>query len=711
MSESQAAAAASPQPPSTPTPKASSLSVEQRRTLLSTPTTPGGLNSPRQSSCADDPALTKSLFKFGWAKILQGTDPAESRPAFWDEFFLIKVDTVYLRIKLRNIDARGLLEIRKTLHIVYDQCILSLGSAIQIRAANAMLTLGILLQESFSKQGFKNFAYDVIEAIVGFDYAPRRVGELITAVAKILKSRTAGDQLKDVALRLLIIIATATPDIDQNVLLSHFMATPIFDELIQLLRKEDRAQHGHHTLLLLGLLLSYRRNDADSVNPYTNALREMQDPVSLNAIGAVVSSFLVERNREWASLADSDGGASHGVLSNVGSFFSKLFDVPEEAPTLKIDPAHSAALMLPLYQIVRLNPAFVNVVTHTRVLGEAQPESRGDDDLPKAADPAAAALTQAESTNLLSSFLTFSSFLLHDTKPATTASFCYLCWTTLLCICDDMHVDQFLHDTKVTVPIALFYAEKRHRPAEIRRRDSGPLAAAVFDLCVEFMLSHLKKNLQADLYTMCLGVVHRLLCYQKKNQIRLRFEWKSLWTALITICSFVVGHEAVLIEQVDIFALSSQVITNLNLFITFGDTFLPDPSSYDELYYELIRVHNTFEGLYNMARRHTRGPYGASAERLVGDLINIRAITNHFNPRIATWKAEKALTTLSTEEVLKLVRDNYDTLTLKLFSGLVKVVPFEDNEEHAAKLSAVVHAIVDANHTTVLLIPTIAPGH
>jgi hypothetical protein len=60
---------------------------------------------------------------------------------------------------------------------------------------------------------------------------------------------------------------------------------------------------------------------------------------------------------------------------------------------------------------------------------------------------------------------------------------------------------------------------------------------------------------------------------------------------------------------------------------------------------------------------------------------------------------------------LKLVRDNYDTLTLKLFSGLVKVVPFEDNEEHAAKLSAVVHAIVDANHTTVLLIPTIAPGH
>eukprot|EP00035_Acanthoeca_spectabilis_P001335 m.79355 g.79355 ORF g.79355 m.79355 type:complete len:703 (+) comp10796_c0_seq1:77-2185(+) len=702
MSEGQASAAASPQAPSTPV--QSQLEVPDGRMSALSP-------SPKKSSSAEDPALTKSLFKYGWSQLLQGVDPVKKRPAFWDEFFLIKVDTKHLRVALRRLDIHDFLGIRHTMHIVYDHCIDSLGSPIQIRAANAMLTLGILLQEAFAKQGFKNFAYDVIDTVVGFDEAPRRMNALITAVAKILTSRTAGDQLKDVALRLLIIVATATAEIDQNVLLKHFMETHLFDELIQLLRKEDRAQHGHHTLLLLGLLLSYRRNDPETVNPYADALREMQDPVSLNAIGAVVSSFLVDRNREWSALAITDTTASYGVLSNVGTFFSKLFDVPEESSALNIDPAETAALMLPLYQIVRLNPAFVNVVTHTRVLGEAHPEPGSVADAPKAADPAAAAITQSESTNLLSSFLTFSSYLLHDTKPTETAAFCYLCWTTLLCICEDVHVGQFLHDTKVTVPITLFYAEKRHRPAEIKKRESGPLAAAVFDLCVEFMLGHLKKNLQADLYSTCLGVIHRLLCYQKKHQIRLRFEWKSLWTALITICSFVVGHEAVLIEQTDIFALSSQVITNLNLFITFGDTFLPDPSSYDELYYELIRVHNTFEGLYNMARRHTRGPHGPSAEKLVGDLVNIRAITNHFNPRIATWKSEKGLTTLSTEEVLKLVRDNYDTLTLKLFSGLVKVVPFEETEEHTAKLSRVVHAIVHAHRATVLLVPTIAPGH
>mmetsp|Transcript_35290 Transcript_35290/g.92285 ORF Transcript_35290/g.92285 Transcript_35290/m.92285 type:complete len:716 (-) Transcript_35290:29-2176(-) len=695
--------------------------------MASTVATPAGLKippdgvagsappSPNRSSSADDPSLTKSLFKYGWNQLLKGVDPAEERKTFWDEFFLIKVDTKHLRMQIRKVDAARMVEIRKTLHVIFDHCVDSLTSPIQIRAANAMLTLGIWIQEAHLKTGFKNPTYDVIDAIVGFEEAPRRIGGLISGVAKILRSRTAGDQLKDVALRLLIIIATANPEIDGNAMLSHFMTTSMFDELVMLLRKEDRVQHGRHTLLLLGLLLSFRRDDPGTHNPYTEALRKMQDPVSLNAIGAVVSAFLVDRNLEWSSRAVSDGGgsASQGMLSGVGSFFSRLFDVPEEGSGLKINPPESAALMLPLYQIVRLNPAFVNVVTHTRVLGKSHADSRTHEaDAAKSADAAAAAaLTQSESTNLLSSFLTFSSFLVHDTKPAATASFCYLCWTTLLCICDDKHVDTFLHDDKVTVPISLFYAEKRHRPAEIKRREGGPLAVAVFDLCAEFMLSHLKKNLQADLYSLCLGVVHRLLCWQKKQVIRLTFEWKTLWTALITILSFVVRHEATLVETIDVFALCSQVITNLNLFITFGDTFLPTPGSYDELYYELIRAHSTFEGLYAMARRHADGPRGTGAEKLAGDLSNIRAITNYFNPKIAKAMSQKGRAPLTSAEILKLVREGYAYLTLKLFVNLCNVDPFTETAEHTSKLSDVVRAIVEANQKTVMLVPTIAPGH
>lgn len=42
------------------------------------------------------------------------------------------------------------------------------------------------------------------------------------------------------------------------------------------------------------------------------------------------------------------------------------------------------------------------------------------------------------------------------------------------------------------------------------------------------------------------------------------------------------------------------MVNIFNLFITYGDTFLPNPSSYDELYYELIRMHQVFDNLYSM---------------------------------------------------------------------------------------------------------------
>jgi len=84
---------------------------------------------------------------------------------------------------------------------------------------------------------------------------------------------------------------------------------------------------------------------------YAVSLRDLHDPVALNAIGAVISSVLVDRNREWAALATDAGGpaSSAGLFADVGTFFSKLFDVPEEASSLVIRPAESAALLLPLY--------------------------------------------------------------------------------------------------------------------------------------------------------------------------------------------------------------------------------------------------------------------------------------------------------------------------------------------------------------------------
>jgi hypothetical protein len=53
-----------------------------------------------------------------------------------------------------------------------------------------------------------------------------------------------------------------------------------------------------------------------------------------------------------------------------------------------------------------------------------------------------------------------------------------------------------------------------------------------------------------------------------------------------------------------------QVVTIFNIFITYGDTFLPSAVSYDELYYEVVRCQEVFNNLYSMALRYSMVQYG-----------------------------------------------------------------------------------------------------
>lgn len=60
------------------------------------------------------------------------------------------------------------------------------------------------------------------------------------------------------------------------------------------------------------------------------------------------------------------------------------------------------------------------------------------------------------------------------------------------------------------------------------------------------------------------------------------------------------------------------------------------------------------------------GEFKECAVRLTNSLVNIRAITAHFNPKIESWLSSQQLSTPTEDQILEVVKSNYDSLTLKL---------------------------------------------
>lgn len=610
----------------------------------------------------------KEKVVFIYELIFRGEDPrkqcsrnSENNPSdeFWNEFFLLQPNVEALEQELNKQTSDQLAGVKQNINDLFCRCLDILESASESahpkRIYNCLLTLAALVHGFFKKASAEQASggFDLINTLMGFDEAEERMKRLVEFCNRFLtKGAIAIDSLdhdelnseeasqhqavlrtneciRDVCLKLWIMLVTGTDHVSQNVLLEYIMINnSIFDPLVNILSESQlRPRHGNDVVILLTLLVNYRKYEG--ANPYIVQLSLLADELALNGYSQVISAALIDFCRQYntqnALEGGGGGGQGSGGLTALGSssssssWFSSLSNivgnmfVSDEGVERVQQIRANNALLLALYEAIHLNRNFITTLAQTQTESSAPPSPSNTLSHNQAAQAAAVATTSdlksapildamtLSPTNLLVAVFQYCSIVMQDHKNESSAANLKLCLLILTCIAEDQYANSLMHDVNLSFKVALHRAHMRHRKIPVDRLSKlQPLAATLLDLLLEFIVSHLMKKFPMELYLLCVGIIHRILCYQKRCRVRLTYPWKELWSALIGLLKFLVQQEQTLVKRCNIFHLAIQIVNIFNLYITYGDTFLATTNSYDELYYELNREEKVFSEIHAM---------------------------------------------------------------------------------------------------------------
>ncbi|XP_015178117.1 PREDICTED: UPF0668 protein C10orf76 homolog isoform X1 [Polistes dominula] len=625
-----------------------------------------------------------------YESFFKGEDLTLAHPNFWNELFLIKPMVPHIESEILHMTLEQLNASRENLNALVCHCVDTLVDEHPFRVVYALQTLAAVIQSMYKKASQGDCGFNLIDILVGFNSAEQRMTTLMQHCNNFLTGEYP-DSLKALCLKLLLIIVTGMDNVSQNTLLEYVMLNSVFESLVQLLRDTGaRNRHGHDAVLLLTLLVNYRKHE--STNPYIVKLSILDDELALNGYGQVISSSLTEFCRQFAQQRTE---IQASWLSSLTSIVGSMFVGEEEAKTQQVRANN--ALLLALYEATHLNRNFVTTLAYTQSDTSAPP-SPNNTLGPNAVAPGAQPPdVMAQPFNLLATFLQYCSIVMQVIRTEAIMNNVKLCFLILSCIAEDQYANSLMHDANLAFRVQLHRVPMHHRKLQDKIAPAQPLAATLLDLLVEFITSHMMKKFPLELYHQCIGVLQRLLCYQKRCRVRLGYQWRDLWTALINLLKFLTTHESHLIKKMNIFPLAIQVANILNFFITYGDTFLSSSSSYDELFYEIIRMKLIFTNLNAMALRYSTSEsyeYKEHALKLTNSLVNMRDIVNHFSPKITAWLTSESLSTPSEQQIMSIIIQNYDSLTLKLRDNLDQYERYSEKPNHTAFFEDMVTGVV-----------------
>ncbi|KAL4780730.1 hypothetical protein BJX76DRAFT_350734 [Aspergillus varians] len=594
------------------------------------------------------------------------SDYAEPSEGFWREFFLLPPDRAQLNAILEDLDPDETLDLQS-----HTQQLFARG----IREAAS----GSSPIDSYALEKYTNPSSDVITVLAGLDKVDQVISNFVAVLDGIIRIGSNND-IRFKAIRTAIAMISGAY---KTSLVTYFTQRDLFPSVMKLVHESESPMQVFEPFLLLGLLANY--NKFEFQNPYQLRLDDFVNETSIQKIvkGVGISCGAL-RNGYVAVQDDSpEGWTLVGTLIYFGlgvlapSRKEKVAPPsPEEAKEMFANlPAQQAAILLATYDFTNANKLFGYHLINSA------PEKDTEE-------------------SPFSSFLSLTSYLLHHAyRSPRVGYYAELGLFTLRILSEDSSSCKLLCSDESKRKVRLCRQRQPYLPLVTGDR---VLATAIFDILIDAISHNLRRRLDVQLYSHTIAILLRILTYLSMNRIRLPYHWSELWRTLLSLMRFLTTYISDLTTSPHITTLTTSLVDLVAFCVSAGDTFLPDPASYDDLFYKLVEtgpIIARFRDAYSLKPSTTSSssllskPTDSNKDIHVAAIETLISVSTHFyallfNPGTGTGTNTDAkpdadsqgqpLTpipaaqkkNLSPREVHRIIKQGYDTLSIQPPEGL-----------------------------------------
>ncbi|CAK7264339.1 hypothetical protein SEPCBS119000_000945 [Sporothrix epigloea] len=577
---------------------------------------------------------------------------------------------------------------------------------------NTLATLTTFLSAVLSKK-YNNPSSDVIDLLAGLDRVDAVVSDFVAALDQLLRYGKT-PTIRQLAVQVALAVTAAAY---QTTLLTYFIQRDLFPAIIKVI-SDTPTSSSVPSFTLVGLLANY--NKFEFQNPYQLRLNDFVNEQAIHTIIWGVGDACAKLRAQYIDIQDDlpEGWTLTNTLGKIGlGGGSKtppkpIYDAETAKALFTALPGDDAAVLLATYDFTHANKLFCfSLVTlGTRPVTTAATTDKDGEPLSSQRPTTPHNSTEPP----IASFISLTSYLLqHAHRSARATNYVHLSLMVFRLLIEDPALCRrlCLSDENARVAVRLCRQRAPHLPLI---KSPRPLASCILDIMVDGLTHNLRRRLDVGLYTLLLGILLRLVAHLSRTHTRLTYaHWPDLFRALLSLVRFLNTYAADLrgaapsTSSPQLQSLVDHVVNLLALGLSAGESFLPTPAAYDDLFYKVVEsgdVLTKFRDTYQL-NTHT-----GSSGRSTNSIDTLLSVNAHYKQllaegvkggkgsRVKGLLSTSSSSTLTSLQVAEVIKQGYETLSIQASAGLDGWEKYREADERTLLKRVARTAVADVKH-------------